>query len=292
MATIREKGYYHWDGQLVERRFPWWPITRTGIQLAFRKKWFKFVFAFGFAPAVVALVMVYISERLGDFKSVFGGKEQLIAVDPKFFMNFLTNSGLVFIIVMVLVFAGAGLVADDLKHNSLQIYFARPLRKKDYLLGKMAVIFFFVLVLTLAPALVLYLFKLVFAGSFRFVLDYPWLLLSVVAFSAVLTVFFAFYTLLLSALSKNSRYVMIIVFMVYLFSQILYGIVNSIRAFHGPGAALLSIYENLLQVAAFLFGQKPPHAIHPGWSFLILAAVCAVSAAVLNRKVRGVEVIR
>ncbi len=292
MATIREKGYYHWDGRLEARRFPWWPITRTGIQLAFKKKWFKFVFAAGFAPAVVTLVLIYISERLEDFKSMFGGKGQLITVNPKFFMDFLTNGGLVFIIVMVLVFAGAGLIADDLKHNSLQVYFARPLRKNDYLLGKMAVIFFFVLLLTLVPAIVLYIFKLIFAGSFRFVVDYPWLLLSVAGFSAVLTVFFAFYTLLLSALSKNSRYVMIIVFTVYLFSQILYGIINSIRGLHGPGTALVSIYENLLQVAAFLFGQKPPHAVHPGWSFLILAAVCVASAVVLNRKIRGVEVIR
>jgi ABC-type transport system involved in multi-copper enzyme maturation permease subunit len=292
MATIREKGYYHWDGRLEERRLPWWPITRTGIQLAFRKKWFKFVFSIGFAPAVVSLVLIYISERLEDFKSMFGGKGQLITVDPKFFMNFLTNGGLVFIIVMVLVFAGAGLIADDLKHNSLQVYFARPLKKKDYLIGKMAVIVFFVLILTFAPAVVLYLFKLIFAGSFRFVGQYPALLLSVAAFSAVLTVFFAFYTLLLSALSKNSRYVMVIVFMVYLFSQILFGILNSIRGLRGPATALVSIYENLLQVAAFLFGQTPPHAVHPGWSFLVLGAVCAASAVVLAKKIRGVEVIR
>jgi ABC-type transport system involved in multi-copper enzyme maturation permease subunit len=290
MATIREKGYYHWDGRLEERRFPWWPITRTGIQLAFRKKWFKFVFAFGFSPAVVFLVLIYISERLEDFKSMFGGKERLITVNPKFFMDFLTNGFLVFIIVMVLVFAGAGLIADDLKHNSLQIYFARPLRKKDYLLGKMAVIFFFVLILTFVPALVLYVFKLVFAGSFRFVLEYPWLLLSIVGFAALMAVFFAFYTLLLSCLSKNSRYVMIIVFMIYLFSQVFYGIMQSI--FRTPYMALFSIYENLLQAGAFLFAQKPPHAVPVVWSFLVLAAVCATSALVLTKKIRATEVIR
>lgn len=290
MATIREKGYYHWDGRLEERRFPWWPITRTGIQLAFRKKWFKFVFAFGFSPAVVYLVLIYISERLEDFKSMFGGKEQLITVNPKFFMDFVTNGFLIFMVVMILVFAGAGLIADDLKHNSLQIYFARPLRKKDYLLGKMAVIFFFVLIMTLVPGLVLYVFKLIFAGSFRFVLDYPWLLLSIVGFSVLMTVFFAFYTLLLSCLSKNSRYVMIIVFMVYLFSQVFFGIMQSI--FRTPYMALFSIYENLLQVGAFLFAQKPPHAVPVVWSFLVLAAICVTSALVLTKKIRATEVIR
>jgi ABC-2 type transport system permease protein len=290
MATIRERGYYHWEGQLEEKRFPWWPITRTGIQLAFKKRMFKFFFAGAFLPSVVALAFVYISERLEDFKSMVGSTKRLITIDPKFFMGYVSHDALLFFIIMVLVFAGSGLIADDLKHNSLQVYFSRPLKKRDYLLGKMSVVFFFVLVLTLVPALLVVLFKLIFAGSFRFFLDYPWIVLSIVAYAALLTVFLAFYTLLLSALSKNSRYVMIQIFMVYLFSDVLYGILFKI--FRTPYMALFSIKENLQQVAAFLFLQKPAHPVPVVWSFLILAAMCVASALVLDRKIRGVEVIR
>ncbi|MGZ5439011.1 MAG: ABC transporter permease subunit, partial [Candidatus Aminicenantales bacterium] len=68
MATVRERGYSHWDGHLTARRFPWWPITRTGIQLAFRKKRFKIIFAGAFIPSFVFLVGLYVSERLEDFK--------------------------------------------------------------------------------------------------------------------------------------------------------------------------------------------------------------------------------
>ncbi len=290
MEVIRARGYHHWDGRLEERRFPWWPVTRTGIRLAFRKKWFKFFFAGGFLPSVVTLAFIYASERLDDFAAMLQGNTKLITVDPKFFMNFLTNGGLLFFLVMVLVFAGAGLIADDLKHNSLQIYFSRPLGKRDYLLGKMAVVFFFVLILTFVPAVVLFLFKLVFAGSFKFFLDYPWLLLSITGYSAVLTVFFAFYTLLLSTLSKDSRYVMILVFMAYYFSQALSAILLNI--FRTPYMVLFSVRENLRQVAAFLFAQKLPHGISVFWSFLVLAAVCGLSAWVLHRKIRAAEVIR
>jgi ABC-2 type transport system permease protein len=290
MATIRERGYYHWEGRLEDKRVPWWPITRTGIQLAFKKRLFKFFFAWAFLPSVVALAFTYISERLEDFKSMVGSTKRLITIDPKFFMGYVSHDALLFFIIMVLVFAGAGLVADDLKHNSLQVYFSRPLKKKDYLVGKMSVVFFFVLVLTLVPALLVVLFKLIFAGSFKFLLDYPWIILSIVAYTALLTVFLAFYTLLLSALSKNSRYVMIQIFMVYLFSDVLYGILFSI--FRTPYMALFSIKENLQQIAAFVFLQKPAHPVPVGWSFLILASLCAVSAWVLQRKIRGVEVIR
>jgi ABC-type transport system involved in multi-copper enzyme maturation permease subunit len=290
MTTIREKGYHHWEGRLGDRRFPWWPITRTGILLAFRKKRFKLFFAGAFIPAVVFLGGIYVSERLEDFKFMVRGTERLISINPDYFKSYFTNGGLLFLLVLVLVFAGAGLVADDLKHNSLQLYFCRPLRKRDYLFGKMAVVFFFVLVLTLLPGLLLFLFKLIFSGSFKFFLAYPWLPLAIIGYSALLTVFFAFYALLLSASSKNSRYVMILIFMVYLFSDILHGILYGI--FRSPYTALFSIQSNLRQAGAFVFGQKLPFQFPAVWSFAVLAAVCVVSAFVLNRKIRGVEVIK
>jgi ABC-type transport system involved in multi-copper enzyme maturation permease subunit len=290
MATIREKGYSHWEGKLIERRFPWWPITRTGIQLAFRKKRFKFVFAGSFVPAVVFLVGLYISERLEDFKSFLQGSDRLLNINPNYFKTYFTNDSLLFLIVLVLGFAAAGLIADDLKHNSLQLYFSRPLRKKDYLLGKMSVIFFFVLVLTAVPGLILLMFKLIFAGSFKFFLDYPWLPLSILGYSVLLTVFFAFYVLLLSSLSKNTRYVTVLVFMIYIFSDIFFGILFGI--FRKPAMALFSIKANLQQAGAYIFGQKLPFAVPVVWSFLILAGICVLSAVVLNRKTRSVEVIQ
>ena len=290
MATIREKGYSHWDGTLRERRFPWWPITRSGILLTFRKKQFKFFFAFAFVPALAFIVGIYISERLEDFTFMFKGSEKLITINPAYFKMYFTSDFLLFMMVMILVFAGAGLVSDDLKHNALQLYFSRPLEKKDYLLGKASVIFFFILLLTLVPGLLFVIFKVVFAGNFRFLIEYPWLLLSVVGYSALLTVFFASYTLLLSALSKNRRYVVILIFAVYLFSDILYNILFG--TFRNPYVALFSLKGNLQQAGAMMFGQKPPFDYPPYLSFLVLAVICAVSAAVLWRRLRSVEEVR
>jgi ABC-type transport system involved in multi-copper enzyme maturation permease subunit len=290
MATVREKGYYHWEGRLVERRFPWLPITRTGIMLAFKKRGFRFLFAGAFLPGVVFLGIIYVSENLESFQAMVRSSDRFLNITPGSFKIFFTFPPTLFLMIAMLVFAGSGLVADDLKHNSLQIYFSRPLRKKDYLLGKMAVVFFFILAVTLIPGLLVYIFKLIFAGSFKFFLAYPWLVLSIIAFSAFLAVFFAFYTLLLSALSKNSRYVMILVFMIYLFSDILYGILQSI--FRTPSMALFSIRANIDQVGAFVFAQTPAHPVPVLWSCLVLGGICGLSALVLHRRIRGVEVIR
>ena len=290
MAVVREKGYTHWDGHLVERRFPWLPITRAGIRLTFRKKAFKFFFAFAFLAPVVALVGLYVSERLEDFKALVQSNRALLSIDPKYFLTFLTNPSVLFSLLVVLVFAGAGLIADDLKHSALQLYFARPLGKKDYVLGKMSVVAFFVLVLIALPWLLLVVFKLIFAGSFAFLAEYPWLPLSILAYAALLTVFFGCYVMLLSASSRNTRYVVVLIFGVYYFSDVLSEILKGI--FRDPHMALFSLRADLQQAGAFFFGQKPPHAVAPGWSFLVLAAVCGLAAFVLHRKIRSVEVIK
>jgi ABC-type transport system involved in multi-copper enzyme maturation permease subunit len=290
MATVRERGYSHWDGRLAERRWPWWPITRMGIQLAFRKKRFKLVFAGAFVPSFVFLVGLYISERLEDFKSLVQNSDRLLNIGPKYFAAYFNNDSLLFLIALVLAFGAGGLIADDLRHSSLQLYFARPLGKKDYILGKMSVAAFFVLLYTLVPGLLLIVFKLIFAGSFKFFLQYPWLVLSVLAASLLLAVFFSFYIMLLSSVSKNNRYVFVLVFGVYYFSEVLSGILRGV--FHHPALALFSVPSNLKQAGAVLFGQKPPLAVPAVWSFAVLAAFCVLAAAVLDRKIRSVEVIQ
>jgi hypothetical protein len=290
MAVVRERGYEHWDGRLAERRLPWWPIARTGIRLAFRKKGFKFAFAGAYIPSFVALAGIYASEQMENFKAIVQSNRMPLRVDPGYFTTFYTTGFLLFMLVFVLAFGAAGLVSDDLKHSALQLYFARPLGKKDYILGKLAVVAFFVLMLTAVPGLLLVALKLVFAGSFAFLVEYPWLPLSILAYAAVLTVFFGGYVLLLSASSRNTRYVIVLLFGVFYFSAVLAEIVRGI--FRTPYAYLLSLPADIHQVGAALIGGRRPFAVPAGLSFLVLAAICVLAGIVLVRKVRGVEVIK
>ena len=157
---------------------------------------------------------------------------------------------------MILVLAGAGLISDDLKFNSLQLYFSRPLRKRDYLGGKLLTLLFFLLLVTLVPGLLFIVFKIIFSGSFAFLASYPWLPVSVIAFSLFLSLFFSLYALLISSLSRNRRFVSILMFLVYIFSDVFYGIFNGI--FHDPVFSLISIKSNIQQVAAAAFRIAPP----------------------------------
>jgi len=288
--TIKEKGYTHWEGELEEKKFPWWPITRFGILSTFRKKFFKIFFFGSLIPAVVFLVGIYISERLDDFRTMIQRPERLLNVDPGYFKSYFTGDFLLFMMVMILVFCGAGLISDDMKHNSLQLYFSRPLKKNQYFLGKAAVVLFFLFMLTLVPGLVFFFMKLIFAGSFQFFTTYPWLPLSVIGYSLLVTVFFSLYTLFLSSLSKNRRYVAILIFSVYFFSDILFGIFYGI--FRNQHFALLSLKVNLQQIGALIFNQKLPYSISSLYSFLIIFSISFLAAVYLRKKVKGVSIIK
>ncbi|MBN1221841.1 MAG: ABC transporter permease subunit [Candidatus Aminicenantes bacterium] len=287
---IKEKGYAHWDGEFQEKKFPWWPITRYGIKLTFRRKFFKLLFTLALAPALVFLAGIYISERLEEFQFMIQGDTQFLNINPVYFKAFFTNEFMLFMIVMVLVFCGAGLISDDLKYNSLQLYFARPVTKKDYFLGKATVIVFFIFILTLIPGLVFIIMKLIFAGNFEFIAKYPWLPLSVIGYSLLLTVFFSFYGLFLSSVNKNRRYVAILIFGLYFFTEILFGIFQDI--FRIDYFALLSIRANIQQVGAVLFGQKTPHDIPWVFSLLVITGFCVLSGFVLKGKIKGVDIVK
>jgi len=288
--TVKEKGYSHWKGEFEEKRFPWWPITRYGIKLTFKRKFFKMFFFMTLIPAFVYLIGIYISERIEDFSFMIREGTELFSVNPAYFKSYMTMDFLLFMIVMIMVFCGAGLISDDLKYNSLQLYFSRPLKKGHYFMGKAAVIVFFLFMVTLVPGIVFILMKLIFSGNLRFLQQYPWLIVSIFVYSFFITGFFAFYVMLLSSLNKNRRYVAVLIFGLYLFTDILFGIFYGI--FRSKYFSLVSIKVNLQQVGAALFRQKPPYDISWLYSFIILVMISVVSILVLKKKVTGVEIIK
>jgi len=290
--SIKEKGYAHWDGKLKKMKFPWKPITRYGIKLTFKKKFFKFSFFLTLIPALIYLAGIYASEKIEDFSFLTRDTDTLsfLKVDPKYFSSYFTNEFLLFMIVLLMVFCGAGLISDDLKYNSLQLYFSRPIKKNDYFMGKAAVIAFFIFIVTLIPGIMFIIMKLIFSGSFRFLASFPWLFFSVIGYSIFITTFFAFYTLFISSINKNRRYVGIFIFGLYFFSEIIFGIFFGI--FKSKYFALLSLKINLQQVGAGFFGQKPAYDIPWILSFFIIIMICILAAIVLKSKIRSVEVVK
>ena len=93
-------------------------------------------------------------------------------IDAKFFEDFLTQQ--MFFVFVIAIYAGAGLIANDLKANALQIYFSKPITRHDYLLGKLGVLIFFLALPTLVPGLLLFLMAGLFQSTSSFLEENYW----------------------------------------------------------------------------------------------------------------------
>jgi len=279
---IREKGYSHWQGELKASRSNWLPIFFNGIKSVFKKKFAKVIFAFSGSTFVIFLLAVYVSTK-PELK-ILSELVRLLKSDADLFKTFYSNGFLTFMLVILSIFSGADLISSDLKFKAFPLYFARPLSRTDYLLGKFSVILFYLLLFTLVPGILLLLFKMIFTGSLAVS---PLLVLAILAFPLLECVFLASLTLALSILSPNTKFIQIAVFLVYMFSnnlaQILKAIFKSDRFF------IISLQSNLEQLASFLFGLQPKYG-YPGWLALLPpVAVSLLAFWLLSWRIKKAE---
>jgi ABC-type transport system involved in multi-copper enzyme maturation permease subunit len=187
-------------------------------------------------------------------------------------------------LVILSIFCGADLISTDLKFKAFPLYFARPLSRGDYLIGKFAIILFYLLLFTLVPGILLLLFKMIFTGSLAVS---PLLLLAILVFPLIECVFLASMTLALSILSANTRFIQIAIFLVYMFSNSLAQILKAI--FKSDYFFLISLPGNIDQLGCFLFRLQPVRA-YPAWLAMMPPVVISLlSVWLLSRRIKKAE---
>ncbi|MEK6629481.1 MAG: ABC transporter permease subunit, partial [Acidobacteriota bacterium] len=176
-----------------------------------------------------------------------------------------------------------------MRANALQIYLSKPLGRMEYIAGKFAVLAFFLLLVTWLPATVLLFVQVVFAGSLEFVKTNVFLLPAIMLDTGIETIVLGMVMLALSSLSKSARFVGIMYAGFVLFTQALYGVVfvvtrNSTFSWMAPQSSLQQIGDLIFRV--------PARYDTPGWATVLsLSVVVGAAAFLLERRVRGVEVV-
>src|SRR5438876_10211400 len=78
------------------------------------------------------------------------------------FYSFFFKAELASALFLVLI-VGPNLISRDLRLNALPLYFSRPLRRIDYLLGKLGVIGAFLAAVVISPAIFAYVLGVAFS---------------------------------------------------------------------------------------------------------------------------------
>jgi ABC-2 type transport system permease protein len=276
---IHDQGYRRYTGLRAQSGRAWSVIARAGVRTLLSKRAFIGLLLLSWVPFLVRAVQIYAATNLPQ--------AQFLAPDAKMFRQFLEQQEI--FLFFITVYAGTGLIANDRRANALQIYLSKPLTRLEYVFGKFAILLVLLLLVTWLPAMLLLVIQVMFAGSFTFMLQNLFLVPAITIFSLIQVTSVGLAMLALSSLSKSSRYVGVLYAGLIFFSQAIYGIVRGMT--RDSSFAWLSVPLDLQQIGDAIF-RLPPRFNMPMWSaFLVIALLIAASAAILDRRVRGIEVV-
>ncbi|OFW11739.1 MAG: hypothetical protein A3H96_24650 [Acidobacteria bacterium RIFCSPLOWO2_02_FULL_67_36] len=276
---IHDQSYRRYAGGRSTPGLAWTVIGTAGAMTFLRKRAFLGLLIFAWLPFLVRAVQVYVTTNFAQVA--------MFAPTPETFRQFLEHQD--FFVFIITIYVGAGLIANDRRANALQIYLSKPLMRAEYIAGKAAVLFAFLLLITLVPALLLLLLQVLFAGSFAFV-KANLFLFPAITVAALLQALVATFTMLaLSSLSKSARYVGILYAGIVFFTSAIYGAMFAITG--SSRLSWLSLTANLAQVIDVIFRLKPRYATPWPVSLIVILGLIVLSLSVLERRVRGVEVV-
>lgn len=277
---IHDQGYRRYGGARDAVGRAWQVILRAGVRSVLGQRRFMALLLLAWAPFVVRAVQIYIASNFPQ--------AAILAPRAETFREFLDQQGI--FVFFVTIYVGAGLIANDRRANALQLYLSKPLTRAEYVAGKLSILFLFLVFVTWAPAMGLLLVEVLFAGSFAFVRQHLFLLPAITLFSLLQVLLASMTMLALSSMSKSSRFVGIMYAGLMFFTSALFNAVRGITrqsslAWLSPGAALE-------QIGDVIFRLPPRYDLPPPIAVLTVVVLIGLSAFVLERQVRGVEVVK
>jgi ABC-type transport system involved in multi-copper enzyme maturation permease subunit len=290
-----------------------WPIARASIALLMRRWLFWVIFVVTAVPPFLFFFFVmYLfvwAEGQGGEEGQMGGlgvvrPEFLEAVakglrmdgSPETYRNFMSFEA--YPVMILLALAGALLIGNDVRHNSLAFYLSKPISRWDYVIGKAVAVALIVNLATTLPALLLWL-EYGFIKEKNYFLDQlvekTDVLVGILAYGAVLTV--SLTSLLLAAAIWLRRTVPLIMTWVILF-VCCSSLANSLaRLGWGAGWRLFDLWNCTFVVGNACLGLDSTRIVRqpqPDWpeAAVVLGGVVITCVSYLVWRIRGVEVVK
>ena len=184
------------------------------------------------------------------------------------------------------------LVSYDLRSKAYLLYFSRPLSPTEYILGKSAVVWFFLGLIVTVPAMILYVVGVLLSPSLSVVGETWDLPLRILAASMVLVVPTTALAMSYSSLTSESRYASFAWFATWVMGFVSYqfltwmGVSEVPRRRRGRGPSLeeldidfdrwrlLSPYHTLGKVESWVFGlDQTDGSVWPAMALLVFITV-------------------
>ena len=276
---IHDQGYRRYLGTRAAIGRAWQVMTRAGVMSVVTKRAFIGLMLMAWSGFVVRAVQIYVSATFTQ--------ASFLAPKGETFREFLDQQGV--FVFFVTIWVGAGLIANDRRANAMQLYLSKPMTGAEYIAGKLAILFIFLVTVTFLPAMMLLLTQAMFAGNLIFVRNNIYLIPAITLFSLAQVLLASTTMLALSSMSKSARFVAVMYAGLFFFTTALF---NALRGITGRSAfAWLSPSASLEQLGDVIFRLEPRYQVSPMVAALTVFILIAGSIYILTRRVRGVEVV-
>lgn len=276
---IHDQSYRRYRGERLPQGRAWTVIAASGIRTMVGNRKFLALLLVAWLPFLVRAVQFYVAANFAQ--------ASMIAPTAETFRAFVEQQGAFGFFVTI--FTGAGLIANDLRANALQIYLSKPMGRAEYIAGKFAVLASFLLLVTFLPAMMLLLVQIVLAGRLTFLAENLFLIPAITVYTFIETLVMGLIMLALSSVTKSSRFVGIMFAGMYFFTLAIFQAIRGVT--RSTSFSWLSPIASLEQLGDVIFRQPPRYDTPIVVTILALAAMAALAAFVLERRVRGVEVV-
>jgi ABC-type transport system involved in multi-copper enzyme maturation permease subunit len=179
---VNDLGYRMWEGVRESPFTRWMVITQAGIRLSWRIMWLRRVVFLAFSPVIFFALIVYLFEsglenqswiqlvtangmatvlpeidRLTSMVDNGASEAELRhAMWSILLYNYFSIPQALGMITIVAVIAPK-LISRDLRTRAILLYFSRPIATWEYIVGKMAIVWFYLLCITVLPSLLVYI---------------------------------------------------------------------------------------------------------------------------------------
>jgi ABC-type transport system involved in multi-copper enzyme maturation permease subunit len=276
---IHDQGYRRYLGTRDAIGRSWQVMTRAGVMSIVSKRVFLGLMLSAWTPFVVRVVQFYFSTTIAQ--------ASFLAPTGETFREFLDQQGIW--VFFVTIYVGSGLIASDRRANALQLYLSKPMTSAEYIAGKLAILFIFLVGVTFLPAILLLITQALLAGNLTFARNNIYLVPAITLYSLAQVLLASTTMLALSSLSKSSRFVSVMYAGVFFFSTALF---QTLRGITGRSTfAWLSPSAALQQLGDVIFRLEPRYQLSPAVAALAVVVMIAGSIVILMRRVRGVEIV-
>lgn len=289
--SVNKRSYRSYTGPLTPVHWRFMVIARYGLADVWQSRVTNILFVLCLLVPLISVFFIYLINSPTARVLIGMQNAPLLAIDQRWFLQLLIAQ--CWMALLPAAWIGPRLISQDLSHNALPIILSRPITRREYVLGKLVVLWGFLSAVTWLPMLLLFVFQ-ARMSAVPWAADHWFIATGTFAGSII---WIALLSLLTLALSAWVRWRIVATALVFgaIFVSAGFGTVFNAVMRSNLGTLInlpmmnTQLWSTLLRVPVPVFRQMAL----PMW--MVLASMLAMGvacAAALNARIRAREVVR